>query len=359
MGVTRTGKIAGAYVLVALCLTVFALHPASSEVESGRSSDRRPVLFILDASGSMNEMFGGVTRMAAARVMLEEQLSRLDRSVPVGLAAYGNRLPGCSSQRLYNPIAIGNHERINLQVQNMAAAGATPIANTLRLIGTALVPSNPGLLIVLISDGAESCGGNPGAEAAALQLRGANVQVNVIGLAVDAETALQLGEIARQGRGRYFHVRNHTDFEAAIQQSVVRDVAETPTGESEIDQGTPALSAETLQILELEDLGTSSQGRRIRVRFRYQASGKDFEVTFQALRQAAQSGAGRRLLSASPLAIRGRPFFDQDRGEGELILEISGAQSAPGPIIIQGELWEISGVPRALYVSRPHTLNLR
>lgn len=340
--------------LQAFCVplaVLFSQAAIQARSESAEQPAPRPILFVLDASGSMNEMFGGVSRMSAARVMLEEQLARLDRRIPVGLAAYGNRLPGCGSQRLYNPIAIGNRERVNHQASSMVAAGATPIANTLRLIGTAIAPVHPGLLVVLLSDGAESCGGNPALEAASLRARGVDIRINVIGLAVDADTAVQLGDVARQGGGRYFHVRNHTEFEAAIRGSTEIDVPAIVSPPAAPAADPSAATTDWLEIVSVETLPGAASGERWRVHFRFQAPRRgDYHVSVQARLRAAPAGRDRRLLGESPLAIAGQTFYDSEKGEGSVIIEQPG--DLRRGLVLQAELWLIDELPQSLYVSR-------
>lgn len=350
---------------------------AWQESERVRPGDR-PVLFILDASGSMAELFGGVSRMTAARVMLTEQLARLEGTIPVGLVAYGNRIPGCESYRLYAPIRRGNRSLVQRQVQSMAPAGNTPIAATLRLIGKSVLPQHPGARIVLISDGAESCGGDPAAEAARLRTLGHDLEINVIGLSVDRDAAAQLGEVARAGGGNYFDVHNHTDFDRAIRLSVEEsnepDPAETkpeaardPLPETNAPRAEPEPAPESrapeqsppLEILEAKLAGQEGDRARIRVRFRFRTErAGDFHVSLQAATRRSAEGRGGTLLPGDGLLGQGgAAFYDETTGEGEAILEIPSSQLQGRPIFVQGELWDASGVPESVYVSNSVSLN--
>ncbi len=332
-----------------------------------------PVLFILDASGSMAELFGGVSRMAAARLMLDEQLARLNPEVPVGLVAYGNRIPGCGSVRIYAPIRAKNRATLKSQVKQMQPAGSTPIARTLRLVGESLIPVHPGTTVVLISDGAESCGGNPAAEARKLLAKGKDVQINVIGLAVDQATAIELGDIARAGKGQYFHVSNHTDLDRAIRSSLSRvsgqspPTAEAPRQLSEneaIEQRwspreTPPIVAQKsrppFEIRAVRPLGIAKDQPgmmefEIEYRFYHQRKG-DFLVRMHAVQQTSAPGpAGGRVRGGDGLlAIGSAVHFQVSRGAGSLRLRVPVAHR--GPLHLQGELWETTNVPEHLYVS--------
>lgn len=345
--------------------------PAQAGADSRRvgtpsnPAEPAPIVFVLDASGSMSEHFDGAPRMSAARVMLEEQLARLDPRTPVGLVGYGNRIPGCDSYRLYAPIARGNRTLINRVVQSMYPAGSTPIAATLRLIGQTVLAQHPRATIVLISDGAESCGGDPATEATLLARRGSDVRVHVIGLAVNRDTSVQLSGVAAAGRGRYFDVRNHTDFESAIRLSVAAAPAgsaadtapATPVQTPPTEQ--PTAQQPPLEILAATRLSEENGRTRLEVRYRFRGERPaNLHVSLHAVDAPAPAGPGGRVLPARGLfAVAGRTHYGANVGEDALVLEIPSELLRSRPIYVQGELWDINGVPASLYVSNPVPLN--
>jgi Ca-activated chloride channel homolog len=324
-----------------------------------------PIVFVVDASGSMSEQFDGAPRMSAARVMLEEQLARLDPRTPVGLVGYGNRIPGCDSYRLYAPVARGNRTLINRVVQSMYPAGSTPIAATLRLIGQTVLAEHPRATIVLISDGAESCGGDPATEATLLARRGSDVRVHVIGLAVNRDTSVQLSGVAAAGRGRYFDVRNHTDFESAIRLSIGNNSAapETETPPATPVQTPPPEQATTnhapLEIVAATRVGEENGRIRVEVRYRFRGERPaNLHVSLHAVDAPAPTGPGGRVIPTRGLfAVAGRTHYAAAGGEDVLVLEIPSELLRSRPIYVQGELWDINGVPASLYVSNPVPLN--
>lgn len=322
----------------------------------------------------MAELFGGVSRMTAARLMLQEQLARLEQDVPIGLVAYGNRIPGCRSVRIYAPIRTKNRGSLKSQVKQMEPAGSTPIARTLRLVGESVIPAHPHTTVVLISDGAESCGGNPAAEARKLLSKGKDVRINVIGLAVDQATAIELGQIAQAGQGAYYNVQNHTDLERAIRLSTGRTpgtiagpdaLPETRTGDNPWAPTTigpkPVPTAQhPFEITGVRvvppagnDTATNSADTvqlEISYRFAHPREG-NFIVRVHALERPASPGPGGRVPGGDALfAIASRPHFQTDRAESTIRIEVPKARMR-APIVLQGELWETSNVPEAIYVS--------
>ena len=71
--------------------------------------------------------------------------------------------------------------------------------------------------VVLISDGIETCEGDPCKVAADLVAKGLNVRVHVVGFDVDADAREQLQCIAEAGNGMYFDAQSAQ----ALQQAVI------------------------------------------------------------------------------------------------------------------------------------------
>jgi hypothetical protein len=70
---------------------------------------------------------------------------------------------------------------------------------------------------VLVTDGEETCGGNPKAAIQALRAGGTDVRVNIVGFAVD-EVVLKetFREWARVGNGGYFDAQNGEQLKNAL-----------------------------------------------------------------------------------------------------------------------------------------------
>lgn len=313
----------------------------------------QPILFIMDASGSMGESFQGVTRMAAARVLLGEQIRKLPIGTRAGFVAYGNGIPGCDSFRLYAPIARSSTGAIPGIMGKLVPSGETPIAATLRQVGKGILAREAGVRIVLISDGKESCGGNPDAEAAILRSRGH--QVHVIGLGVDEVTAVQLRRIAGMGGGVYFHVQTNTDFIDAIARTTDRVVEAGPPADESSGPAVP-LPAETPEKSEPQRSGDGlaltgirskelANGRvlvEVDYRFRWEPL-SDFSVSMQI-------SDGRQVHLVYGAASR--VHLQAESGSGTLTFELDPAEVRGNSFLVTGELWDIEKVPGRVSVSQ-------
>lgn len=335
-----------------LLILVFSFLTNSGIVLT-QTAGKAPVLFIVDASGSMTEIFHGVPRMVAARVMLFEKLKNIDPEIPVGLVAYGNRIPGCQSHRIYASIRTKNRRTLVEQIKKLYPAGATPLGNTLRMAGTRLLPYYPGTRVVIISDGAESCGGDPVREIQKIRKRGYGVVVNVIGLDVDVLTAIQLKAIARAGEGRYYDVKNHTDFSNAITDSTSNPTNRIEDNKTHIEN-TPPIQKSLLEIRKVYRAKNAGGELVWKIKYHFQATRPgDYYVSIRALKQPATEGPGGQIvLDDRVLNSRGDSWYSVKNGRGEIEIKISKQiDTKKIPIYFQGELWDTSGIPLSIYLS--------
>ena len=184
------------------------------------------VLFILDASNSMWGQAQGTSKIETAKQVLSDALSDLAADTTVGLMAYGHRVEGdWGDVETLSAFGSESTAEIIRKVQAIKPKGKTPIAQSIK----ASAANFAGLEeqnnhVVLISDGLESCDGDPCGEAAALIERGINVRVHVVGFDVDADTRAQLECIAEKGQGKYFDAKNAAGFQEAIAE--VQQVAQ-------------------------------------------------------------------------------------------------------------------------------------
>ncbi len=184
------------------------------------------MLIILDASNSMWGQVGGVAKIQTAKEVLADLLSDLPADTKVGLMAYGHRVKGdCQDVETLSGIGSESPGAVASKVNAITPQGKTPIAYSLQASAAnfdGLEAANNNL--VLISDGIESCDGDPCAVAAALASKGIGVKVHVVGFDVDTETRAQLECIAENGGGKYFDAGDTATFKQAVAE--VQQVAQ-------------------------------------------------------------------------------------------------------------------------------------
>ena len=188
------------------------------------------VLLVLDVSGSMNERISsGGTKFAAAKRALKQVAGALPSGTQVGLRVYGSKIAepkaqnpkACTDTELVLPIGPLDRSKMNRAVDSFTAKGETPIAYSLGKAVDDLGDSGKRVLI-LISDGEESCSGDPCPTARKLAKSGVDLQFNAIGLDVNGKARKQLQCIADAGDGSYHDAEDTSALEEAIRKLTQR-----------------------------------------------------------------------------------------------------------------------------------------
>jgi len=184
----------------------------------------RNLAIILDASGSMLARIDGAPKTVIARQALIALVERLPATTNVALRTYGHRrADDCSDTELVQaPAPIQRADLINrINAIRPVNGGRTPIAQSLEDMARDLAGVDGEVLIVLVSDGDETCGGDPVATAAALHTANPRLRVSVIGFNIEQEEwRRRLEGIAAYGGGAYFDAANAVQLADALEQAV-------------------------------------------------------------------------------------------------------------------------------------------
>jgi Mg-chelatase subunit ChlD len=192
---------------------------------------------LLDMSGSMRERIPDGRRTRRKVEIARDVLRDFVRGVPdgrrIGLRVYGHDSPvrdrNCRDSRLLFPLDAPldrkGREYLSNLLENLHPSGWTPIAFALRA-AAGDIPIQKGRragVIVLVSDGDETCGGDPCAAARDLAREtGGNVRVHVVGFRLARKEKAQgaLRCIALATGGVIMHADDGQALDAAIRSAV-------------------------------------------------------------------------------------------------------------------------------------------
>jgi len=161
---------------------------------SGSAQELTRILFIFDASNSMNAKWGSSqTRFEAAKEVLIKSIDSIKGSenLEIALRVYGHQSPitttyqDCNDTKLEVPFAKDNYETIKNRIKTLAAKGTTPIARSLEAAAGDFPDTKARNVIILITDGLEACDNDPCVIAAKLHEKGVTITPFVIGLGLD------------------------------------------------------------------------------------------------------------------------------------------------------------------------------
>jgi Mg-chelatase subunit ChlD len=182
------------------------------------------VELILDASGSMLQRLGGTRRIDLAKNALVE-LTRdvLPEGAPFALRIFGHREANSCRSDLEIALAPLNRGAALAKIKAIEAKNLakTPIGDSLMQVKQDLAGTKGAAVVVLVTDGEETCNGDPKAAIESLRAAGFDVRVNIVGFAVD-ELALkeQFETWARVGGGSYFDAADGAALARGIRASL-------------------------------------------------------------------------------------------------------------------------------------------
>lgn len=206
--------------MICLFLMVGIFAAYAQEVQQQLPAKTR-ILFLLDGSGSMLAGWSDTNRISAAKALLTDLVDSLrETRVELALRAYGHLYTrasqNCKDSRLEVGFGPSNHDRIIQRLTQIEPKGTTPIAYSLEQAAGDF-PETQGYrnIIIIITDGIESCDGDPCAVSLALQRRGIFLRPFVIGIGMNETYADQFNCL-----GTYFDAREINDFKKALNLAI-------------------------------------------------------------------------------------------------------------------------------------------
>ncbi|MEW5955772.1 MAG: VWA domain-containing protein, partial [Candidatus Micrarchaeota archaeon] len=169
---------------------------------------------IIDASGSMNGTVSGVRKIDTAKQFVAAFVERIS-SMKTGFRVYGSQHDetspqACNDTILLYPINYVDGAAVKREINAIEPKGQTPMAYALSRAAADFQESNESKLVVLVSDGLESCGRDPCAVAAELNRK--HARVFAIGFDIDPRGREQLQCLADATDGRYYDAKNYRDL---------------------------------------------------------------------------------------------------------------------------------------------------
>ncbi|MGP1486043.1 MAG: vWA domain-containing protein [Campylobacter sp.] len=172
-------------------------------------------MFVLDVSGSMNayDNQSKLTMIESAKKNIKDIALTLDSDkTNFMLLEFGG---WCSVSTRINP--TNDTREFVKNISSISAAGDTPLASAIRKAGYMAKNSNTAVHIIILSDGMETCGGDPQYEMRNLIAQNPNVKISafVLGYNVDSTTRSVLQGLI-YGDGRYFDVKDSAQMLVAL-----------------------------------------------------------------------------------------------------------------------------------------------
>jgi Ca-activated chloride channel family protein len=187
-------------------------------------------MIVFDASGSMagntvQGLFSDVTRIDEVRKALGQVLPRATKFRKVGLITYGPGPYGqCNVALDFRPMPNAA-EPIMSVVNALNPAGKTPLVKAVELAAEVLDYRSTQGVVVLVTDGEETCGGAPCDLGKAIKASG-RLAVHVIGYQLKAfrwtgaQSFLDAKCLAEETGGLYITAENRQDLVEAFEKTL-------------------------------------------------------------------------------------------------------------------------------------------
>ena len=213
-------------ILVLAVLAISTLPPAPTAAAQEGRDGPADLLLILDASGSMWGQIEGENKIVIARRVLGKVVEELPEGSDVGLIAYGHRREGDCAD-IETVVPLGPLDRVALTgiVDGLNPKGKTPITASIASALEEMEGRDGATTMILVSDGLETCGGDPCATVAAAREAGVDFRLHVVGFGIEEGDVSQLECAAQAGGGLYLAAADAGQLQDALGRAVEASAA--------------------------------------------------------------------------------------------------------------------------------------
>lgn len=209
-----------------------------SEEELNEEAEEVNVAILIDASGSMKADVPGGNKMALAKSSVNQFSESLPENVNVSLTVFGHKGTGSDKDKKLSCESIENVYSLNTYdqkdfsdaLEEFNASGWTPLASAIQQAEKDLKKASDKqtkTFIYVVSDGVETCDGDPVQAAKDAKKSLTDLQINIIGFDVDDEADRQLKEVANAGDGKYTSVKNKQELDDEITKNWKESMGKT------------------------------------------------------------------------------------------------------------------------------------
>ncbi|MCM3714656.1 VWA domain-containing protein [Alkalihalobacillus oceani] len=297
-------------------------RPGEMELDVEEGEARIPqanVQVLFDSSRSMTGTVDGAVKMELAKEAVEDFLAQMPDNTHVSLRVYGHKgdntaegyAESCAGTELMYPFSPFEEDAFLEALDQFAPTGFTPIAASIEAAKEDLLAAGGEQIesiIYIVSDGEETCEGDPVQAARELHESEINAVVNIIGFDVANEEQEALMEIAEAGGGEYFSADSANQLKEILRQrrneliSEWREWQNENLSESRVRQQEIVGESRELQ-MEMTELTRTEQERMVTLSRQLE---DELDMNMLQLRNAANSRALalRNYMTSTSLQIR-------------------------------------------------------
>lgn len=248
--------------LMVICIYLLGVSSCAANAQTSDSTNASEIIFILDASGSMWGQIEGENKISIAKTVLKGLVDELPDNTEVGLIAYGHREKG-DCKDIETVVEPGPLEKsvINNKIDELNPKGKTPITDSVLMAFDLVKANENATTVVLVSDGIETCGGDPCQAVKEAKDAGINFIMHVVGFDVGDVDVSELECAAQAGGGLYMSAQNAGELSEAL-ETAVEMPAELPMGKLSVKVTAEGKLQDSMLVLTNTESGEELKGQR-------------------------------------------------------------------------------------------------
>lgn len=235
------------------------------------------LMIVFDGSGSMWGQVGGRAKIELARQALSSVLSEVSPGMEIGMLAYGHRVRGqCADIELMVPMGPAGQTVPGIldAASRMNPRGMTPLTDAVLIAAQRMGYTEQAATVVLLTDGIETCGGDPCALGRLLAAEGIDFRAHVVGFDLTDAEQRQVSCLADETGGLFLAASSADELQSALARTLAVDPAPQPEPEPaslprQVDlilrdvEGGPVLTGRPFRAIEFQPLdeGAPPPGR--------------------------------------------------------------------------------------------------
>jgi len=204
----------------------------------------------------------GQNKIAIAKKVLNKLVDNLPDNTEVGLIAYGHREKGdCKDiETIVEPGPL-DKALVKQKIDDLNPKGKTPITDSVLMAFDLVKASENATTVVLVSDGIETCGGDPCKAVQDAKDAGINFIMHVVGFDVGDVDVSELECAAQAGGGLYLSAQNAGELSEAL-ETAIEIPAELPVGKLSVKVTAEGKLQDSMLILTNTATGEDLKGQR-------------------------------------------------------------------------------------------------
>ncbi|WP_176555786.1 vWA domain-containing protein [Virgibacillus ndiopensis] len=204
----------------------FLPDPEKSKEEVENEPKKGKAIILLDASSSMLLKVDNQLKMDIAKKAVKRFGEAIGQENDVSLVVYGHKgsesdadkALSCTGIEEVYPMGSYKKEAFEKSLTTFKSKGWTPLAGAIKKASEMSKNYDENITVYIVSDGVETCDGDPVKEAKSFVKDNEERSVNIIGFHVDQDAENQLKKVSEAGNGDYFAANSADDLKTTIEK---------------------------------------------------------------------------------------------------------------------------------------------